>query len=144
MAALHPYLNFDGNTEEVFNFYKSVFGGEFTAVMRNKDIPANVPTPGDADPNAIIHIALPIGKDSVLMGGDRPAVYGKGTKGDNFTISIQTESEAETKRIFEALSAGGQITMPLDNAFWGALFGMFTDKYGISWMVNYTTQQQNN
>lgn len=141
MASLHPYLNFDGNTEDVFNFYKSVFGGEFSAVMRNKDIPAGIPTQPGADPNAILHIALPLSNGSVLMGGDRPAVHGKGTKGDNFTISIQTESETETRRIFDALSAGGQIVMPLDHAFWGALFGMFNDKYGISWMVNYTTNQ---
>ena len=142
MATLHPYLNFDGNTEEVFNFYKSVFGGEFTAVMRNKDIPSDIPTPGDVDPNAILHIALPIGNGSTLMGGDRPKAFGPGTKGDNFTISIQTESEAETKRLFDGLSAGGKVTMPLDHAFWGAYFGMFTDKYGISWMVNYQTSQQ--
>ena len=136
MASINPYLNFDGNTEEVFQFYKTVFGGEFLIVQRFKDIPSDVPSP-EAEGNRIMHISLPIGKGNTLMGSDRPSSFGPGTRGDNFYISVQADSEEEARRIFQALSESGKITMPLENAFWGALFGMLTDKYGIQWMVNY-------
>jgi PhnB protein len=141
MATINPYLNFDGNTEEVFNFYRSVFGGNFQTLQRYKDMPSEVPSP-EPEGNRILHVALPIGKDTVLMGSDRPSTFGPGTKGDNFFISIQTESEEETTKLFNALSAGGTITMPLGKTFWGAFFGMFADKFGIQWMVNYSYTQQ--
>ncbi|MBS1584698.1 MAG: VOC family protein [Bacteroidetes bacterium] len=140
MAKINPYLNFSGNTEEAFNFYKSVFGGEFQTIMRYKDMPQQAP-PGAQASERIMHVALPINNDSLLMGCDRPEAYGEGTRGDNFHISIQTESEEETRRIFNALSEGGKVTMPLERAFWGAYFGMLTDKFGIQWMVSYDTNQ---
>jgi PhnB protein len=142
MAILNPYLNFQGNTEEAFEFYRSVFGGEFAMVQRFKDTPEAGKLSGE-DLNKIMHIALPIGNGNVLMGTD--AVEGMGHKlamGNNFHLSISTESEEETKKIYDALSKGGNIVVPLSKQFWGALFGMFTDKFGISWMVNYDERRQ--
>jgi len=141
MAAINPYLNFDGNTEDVFNFYRSVFGGEFSGVLRFKDLPSDVPSP-EAEGNRIMHISLPIGKDNILMGSDRPSSFGQGTRGDNFFISLQTDSEEESKKYFGSLSEGGKVLMPLDKAFWGDLFGMLTDKFGIQWMINYDYTQK--
>lgn len=140
MAAINPYLNFGGNCEEAFNFYKSAFGGDFTALMRFKDVPSEGNLPAE-EGEKIMHVALPIGHGAVLMGSDRPASMGPVTGGNNLYISIQTDSEAETTRIFNALSASGQVSMPLHQAFWGALFGMFTDKFGVQWMVNYDKSQ---
>jgi PhnB protein len=142
MAAINPYLNFPGNTEEVFNFYKSVFGGEFGMVQRFKDSPetSNVP---DNEKDKIMHISLPIGNGNVLMATD--ALESQGHKvepGNNFYISINTDSKSETEKLFNGLSAGGTIEMPLENTFWGAYFGMFTDKFGIKWMVNHDTNQK--
>ena len=141
MASINPYLNFDGNTEEVFDFYKSVFGGEFISVMRFKDAPsgeANV----EADyGNKIMHIALPIGKSNILMGSDAPEHY-ETIPGTNIQISIDTESEDEATRLFNGLAAGGKITLALGKTFWGSFFGMLQDKYGINWMVSYNEQPQ--
>lgn len=138
MAAFNTYLNFPGNTEAAFNFYKSVLGGEFAAVMRFKDNPGSEKMPPNVQ-NMIMHIALPVGKGNMLMGTD--VVEGQpGPKlqvGNNVSISISPESEAEAKQLFEGLSSGGTITVPYEKAFWGAWFGMFTDKFGIQWMVNY-------
>ena len=136
MATLHPYLHFDGKTEAAFNFYKSVFGGEFSAVQRYSEMPPDIPSP-ESDVKKIMHISLPIGKGSVLMGSDRPSSLGPGTRGDNFFISIQTDTEAEAKKLFQSLSEGGKITMPLDKAFWGDLFGMLIDRFSVQWMVSY-------
>jgi PhnB protein len=146
MAALNPYLNFSGNCEEAFDFYKSVFGGEFLALMRFNEVPAEAmaegpPITGSED-KKIMHVSLPIGHGTVLMGSDRPAAMGPTTSGNNFYISINAESEDEATRLFNGLSAGGQVTMPLAKAFWNAYFGMFTDKFGIQWMVNYEYNQQ--
>lgn len=135
MSQLNPYLHFNGNAEEVFNFYKSVFGGDFIMVQRYKDAPPNEHI-GKAEANWIMHISLPIGK-SVLMGSDRPTAYGKPNLGDGFFISVHTDSEEETKRIYGKLSEGGKVEMPLQKTFWGSYFGMFADKYGVQWMVNY-------
>jgi PhnB protein len=140
MASISPYLTFNGNCEEAFNFYKSVFGGEFPYVGRFKDMPAspNYPPVPESEGNKIMHISLPISKETVLMGSDSSEAFGKATvAGSNFSISINTESEEEARRLFNGLSAGGTVTMPLDKTFWGALFGMFVDKFGIQWMVNY-------
>lgn len=141
MPSLNPYLNFNGNTEEVFNFYKSVFGGDFVSVMRFKDMPAEHKGP-ESENNKIMHIALPVGKGNMLMGSDVPAAYPKATPGSNFYISISAESEEEVRRLFNGLSEGGKVMMPLDKAFWGSLFGMFTDKFGINWMMSYDYNQQ--
>ncbi len=143
MTAINPYLVFNGNTEEAFNFYKSVFGGEFITLMRFKDMPAD--TPGmpapDDEGNKIMHVALPMGNGSILMGSDPPA-QNNVTMGNNVSISINVDSREEADKIFNALSAGGQVTMPLDHTFWGAYFGMCTDKFQINWMVSHEENQK--
>jgi PhnB protein len=144
MAQINAYLTFNGNCEEAFNFYKSVFGGEFPYVGRFKDMP---PTDGKPIPDSmkekIMHISLPISKETSLMGSDSSAEFGHATIiGNNFSLSVNAGSEEEAKKVFNALSAGGKITMPLDKTFWGAFFGMFTDKFGIQWMVNYDYNQE--
>ena len=142
MVAINPYLNFLGNTEEAFNFYKSVFGGEFTTLQRFKDVPGTENI-SEADKEKIMHVSLPIGKDGVLMATDALESMGhKLTIGNNINISINTESEKEAETIFNGLSAGGKIEMPLEKTFWGAYFGMFEDKFGIKWMVNYDYNQK--
>ena len=137
MATLNPYLNFNGNTEEAFNFYKSVFGGEFITLQRFKDTPeADRVAPADKD--KIMHISLPIGKGNILMATDAVESMGhKLTVGNNFSLSISAESEKEADKIFNGLSAGVKIDVPMSKMFWGAYFGMFTDKFGIQWMINY-------
>jgi PhnB protein len=137
MATLNPYLNFDGKTEEAFNFYKSVFGGEFTTFQRIKEIPG-----GDqyspAEQNRVMHVSLPIGKESILMGSDTMPSMGHAlNQGNNVHMAISPDNEQEAKRLFDGLSAGGNVVMPLEKTFWGALFGMFSDKFGVLWMVNY-------
>jgi PhnB protein len=141
MITINPYFNFNGNTEDAFNFYKSVFGGEFTSVQRFKDTPH-----GDqmsaADKEKIMHVALPIGKGNILMGTDILESMGqKLNLGNNFSLTINPESEAEAEKYFNKLSVGGTVVMPLEKAFWGAYFGMVTDKFGIQWMVNYEYNQ---
>lgn len=141
MAAVNPYLTFNGTCEEAFNFYKSVFGGEFPYAGKFSDMPSEYPI-AESEKNKIMHISLPIG-NTVLMGSDAVEGFGGVPKiGDNFSVSINTDSEEEATRIFNGLSAGGKVTMPLDKTFWGALFGMFTDKFGINWMVNYDYEQK--
>ena len=136
MPSLNPYLNFNGNTEDAFNFYKSVFGGEFAMLQRFKDMPSEHPTPEIAA-QKIMHVALPIGKDSVLMGSDVIENFSPpSVTGNNFSISVNAATEQETEKLFNGLSAGGKITMPLEKTFWGAYFGMLTDKFGINWMVS--------
>jgi PhnB protein len=136
MAAVNPYLTFTDNCEEVFNFYKSVFGGEFLTLMRFGDVPKDY-QPGEGENQKIMHVALPVGKDTVLMGSDTPSSMGTVHQGNNLSIAIKPESEQEAEHLFNGLSAGGQISMPLGKVFWGAYFGMFTDKFGIHWMVNF-------
>jgi len=137
MAILNPYLNFNGNAEEAFNFYKSVFEGEFTNLTRFKDMPQVGPVP-PADQNKIMHVALPIGKGNTLMATDAIESMGhKLTEGDNFSLSLSVDSKGEADKLFNGLSAGGKIEMPLGEAPWGAYFGMAKDKFGVRWMVNY-------
>jgi PhnB protein len=136
MSTVNPYLHFEGNCEEAFDFYKSVFGGEFASHMRWKDMKCDAPPP-EYQGNKIMHVSLPVGLGTVLMGSDRPGEMEKGTIGDNFSIAIGPDSKEEATRIFNGLSAGGKVTMSLEDTFWGAYFGMFTDKFGIQWMVNY-------
>ena len=137
MATINPYLNFLGNTEEVFTFYKSVFGGEFSSLVRFKDMPGGGPIPAQ-DSNKIMHVALPIGKGNTLMGTDVLESMGqKLTEGDNFSLSISADSRADADKHFGALSAGGKIEMPMGDAPWGSYFGMSKDKFGIRWMVSY-------
>lgn len=145
MATVNVYLTFNGNCEEAFNFYKSVFGGEFPFIGRFKDMP---PQPGQPPmpPEAmekIMHVTLPISRETMLLGSDTGGEWAANFQaGNNFSISINTESRAEADTLFNGLSAGGTITMPMNLTFWGAYFGMFTDKFGISWMVNFDEQPQ--
>ncbi|HWF43558.1 MAG TPA: VOC family protein [Candidatus Kapabacteria bacterium] len=140
MATPSPSLTFNGNAEEAFNFYKSVFGGEFSSLMRWKDMPGSKIPPEDS--NKIMHVALPVGKSGVvIMGADMPG----GTRapqittGNNFTISLECESKEEATKLYRGLVAGGKEDpqMPLGDSFWGSYFGMLTDKFSIRWMVNY-------
>lgn len=138
MAGLNPYLNFNGNAEDAFNFYRSVFGGEFSNFQRFKDVPSEVSNVESAS-QKIMHVALPV-KGTTLMGSDIPESYPAATFGNNIFISITTDSEKETEQLFKALAAGGKINMALEKTFWGAYFGMLTDKFGIQWMLNYETK----
>lgn len=140
MPSLTPYLIFNGNCEEAFNFYKSVFGGEFLMISRFKDMPDQ--QCNAADENRIMHVHLPIGGHGALLGSDSSTVYGEPKIGDNFSISLTTNTETETRKLFNGLSAGGQITMPLEKTFWAPLFGMFADKFGVNWMVNYAPEEK--
>lgn len=137
MATVNAYVTYNGNCEEAFNFYKNIFGGEFSYVGRFKDMPSDNPIP-DSEAQKIMHISLPLSKETVLMGSDASPAFGPPHKeGTNFSLSLNTNSEAEAKELFSKLSEGGQVIMPLEKTFWGALFGMLTDKFGISWMVSY-------
>lgn len=146
MATINPYLDFNGNTEEAFNFYKSVFGGEFAALMRWKDMSGSKGCEemklAENELEKIMHISLPIGNGNVLMASDALESMGhKRTAGNNFSISVNTESKEETEKLFNGLSTGGTVTMPLADSFWGAYFGMCTDKFGIQWLFNYDYNQ---
>lgn len=138
MKKLDPYLNFNGNTEAAFLFYRSVFGGEFSILMRFRDMPGSEKMP-EEEKDKILNISLPIGDQNVLMGTDiLESLNQHITIGDNFSISISVDKEAETRRLFDGLSAGGQVIMPLGKESWSALFGICKDKFGIQWMLNYT------
>nr|WP_314839322.1 VOC family protein [uncultured Flavobacterium sp.] len=144
MAAINPYLVFNGNCEEAFLFYKSVFGGEFPYIGKFKDMPPAEGNPvlSEADGNKIMHVSLPIGDGSVLRGSDSNSASGVVTFGQNISISINTKSKEEADKLFNGLSAGGTVTMPMSQTFWGAYFGMFADKFGISWMVNFDENEK--
>ena len=138
MTVINTYLHFNGKAEEAFNFYKSVFGGEFAALMRFGDGTGCEEMPlAETEKNNIMHCALPIGNGSILMGGDTPEAMGQLTVGNNFSISIGAESRDEADRIFNGLAEGGKVEMPLADAFWGAYFGGLKDKFGVSWMVSH-------
>ncbi|RNI28981.1 VOC family protein [Rufibacter latericius] len=142
MVTVHPYLNFDGNTEEAFLFYKSVFGGEFITLQRFKDVGDSSRIPADVQ-EKIMHIALPIGQGTILMGTDSLESMGhKLTPGNNFHLSLNTESREEADQIYASLSAGGQANMPMAKTFWGSYFGMLTDPFGVQWMVSYEEETQ--
>lgn len=142
MASINPYLTFDGKCEEAFNFYKSVFGGEFPYLGKFKDMP---PMEGcgpisESEGEKIMHVSLPISSETILMGSDSSEAFGQATvMGNNFSISINADSKDEADKLFAGLSAGGKETMAMNQTFWGAYFGMFTDKFGIQWMVNFDT-----
>ncbi len=142
MAQINPYLTFNGTCEQAFNFYKSVFGGEFTYIGKFKDMPSDTPLPEGVG-ELIMHVSLPISKETNLFGSDANEAFGQTAEaGTNFAVSINAENEDEAKKLFDGLSAGGKVTMPLEKTFWGALFGMFTDQFGIHWMVNYDYEQK--
>ena len=140
MKAVHPYLHFNGNCEEAFGFYRSVFGAEFSMISRFKDAPANNHFLKDED-DKILHVSLPLGPSAMLMGSDIPSAFPQAITGTHFYISLHTDSQEEADRIFTALSMAGQITMPIEKTFWGSYFGMLNDQYGVQWMVSYDYQQ---
>ncbi|WP_348825466.1 VOC family protein [Flavobacterium aestuarii] len=144
MALINPHINFNGNAEEAFNFYKSVFGGEFAMIMRFKDISSPDNPISENEANKIMHIALPIGKN-ILMGNDVPEIMGRVNENENRSkISISAESRQEADKLFNGLSAGGNIEVPIDDSPWGSYFGMFRDKYGIEWMVDFDPKYNGN
>jgi PhnB protein len=137
MAHINPHINFNGNAEEAFTFYKSVFGGEFAKIMRFKDLSSPEFPVAKNEANKIMNIALPIGK-SILMANDVPEILGRTNENENRSkIVISAESKEEADKLFNGLSAGGQIEMPISDSPWGSYFGMFRDKYGIEWMVDF-------
>ena len=139
MTTVNVYLTFNGNCLEAFNFYKSVFGGEFPYVGRYKDMPTDESHPASVeDGDKIMHISLPISQETMLMGSDTGGEWASSfSPGNNFSISISTDSKESADRLFEGLSTGGQVTMPMASTFWGDYFGMFTDKFGINWMISF-------
>lgn len=138
---LHIYLNYDGTTEEAFNFYKSVFGGEFISVNRFGEMPDDGSIP-EAVKNKIMHISLPVGENMVLMASDNVEGFGPGfAAGNNYNIMIDPDSKEQAAALYAKLSEGGQVVMPLEDTFWGAYYGHFIDKFGTGWMINYTYPQ---
>lgn len=145
MITVNPYLNFLGNTEEVFEFYRSVFGGEFASKVRFKDMgeAEGMPKLSEEDANKLMHIALPIGNGTLLMGTDALESMGHSlTMGNNFSIALEVDSAEEAERIFDRLSEGGAAEMPLQRVEWAEKFAMFRDKYDVQWMVSYTGDAQ--
>jgi PhnB protein len=137
MKGVNPYLNFGGNTEEAFKFYQSVFGGEFLTVMRFRDTPEASRIPAD-EADKIMHMALPIGDGTVLMATDALESMGhKLTTGNNFHLSVDAETKEEADDLFNKLSSGGEIGVPMGKMFWGSYFGMCTDKFGLQWMISF-------
>jgi PhnB protein len=143
MATIHPHINFNGNAAEAFEFYRSVFGGEFTAITRFKDMAgAGYPLP-EEEADKIMHIALPIG-GNLLMGNDVPASMGPVSEQENRSkIAVSAASREEADQLFSGLAAGGTVEVPMDDSPWGSYFGMFRDKYGIEWMVDFTPKASN-
>lgn len=145
MTTVNIYLTFDGNCREAFGFYKSVFGGDFPYVGTFGEMPPQegMPPIDEELKDKIMHISLPISQETMLMGSDAGGEWGANFKlGTNYTISISTDTKTEADRIFSELSAGGQITMPLADTFWGDYFGMFIDKFGINWMMSFNDKNK--
>jgi PhnB protein len=138
MATVNIYLSFKGDCEEAFSLYKSVFGGDFPYIGRYKDMPQDSGACPPADLDKVMHISLPISKETVLMGCDAIEAPGRDIiTGNNIAISVSAASKDEADSVFNGLAAGGMVTMPLNQTFWGAYFGMLTDKFGINWMVGW-------
>lgn len=143
MATIHPHINFNGNAEEAFTFYKSVFGGAFAKIIRFKDLAGPEFPVAENEANKIMHIALPIGKTNMLMANDVPESMGRTNENENRSkIVISAESKEEADKLFNGLSLGGQIEGPIGDSSWGSYFGCFRDKYGIEWIVEFA--QNNN
>jgi PhnB protein len=139
MALINPHINFNGNAEEAFTFYKSVFGGEFTKVVRFKDLAGSGFPVSKKEENKIMNIALPIGKGSMLMANDVPEAMGRTNENENRSkIVVSAESKEEADKLFNGLSVGGEIEGPIGDSPWGTYFGCFRDKYGIEWIVEFT------
>ncbi|RXK86091.1 VOC family protein [Filimonas effusa] len=138
MRAINPWINFNGNAEEAFTFYRSVFGGAFTRIIRFKDLSSAEFQVAEKEANKIMHIALPIGKNNVLIGNDVPEFMGPTNENENRSkISVSADSREEAESIFNGLSAGGNVEGPIGDTPWGTYAGMFRDKYGIEWIVEF-------
>jgi len=136
MKNLNPYLTFNGNCEEAFNFYRSVFGGDFTYIGRFSEMPSEYKV-SDKDKNMVMHVSLPLGEHGILMGSDTSEAFSPPVvEGNNFSISIEADSNDEADKLYSRLAEGGKETMPMDNTFWGSYFGMLMDQFGIQWMVS--------
>lgn len=140
MAKMNPYLNFDGTAEEAFNFYKSVFGGEFLMVSKMSDT-AHAGQLPENEKNRIMHIALSIGSNLLMASDILPSAGHKLQEGNNSYICLDTESREEADRLFNGLSAGGYVEMPMEDMFWGAYFGSFKDRFGTMWMISFDAKQ---
>ena len=141
MNAFHPYLNFNGTAEAAFNFYKSIFGGEFLSFQKMGDAPGFEHLP-ESEKNRVMHVALPINPSTLLMASDCvPSAGHVFVEGNNMYININTDTREEADRLFNELSAGGTIEMPMADMFWGDYFGSFKDKYGIQWMINHSASK---
>lgn len=143
MISLNTYLTFDGQCEAAFEFYKSIFGGEFTYIGRFKDMPPQegVPPITEEIGQRIMHVSHMLPNGLILMGSDTVPGMHELNAGNNFSLSINAESEDEANKLFGSISSGGMVTMPMEKTFWGAYFGMCTDKFGINWMFNYDYPQ---
>lgn len=142
MALINPYLHYNGNVEDAFSFYKSIFGGEFISIMRFKDMSSPENPVAENEANKIMHIALPIGKN-ILMGSDVPERMGRVNENENrFKIAISAESRDEADTLFNGISKGGSIEMPIGDSPWGSYFGMFRDRFGIEWMVEFDSKSK--
>ncbi len=145
MTKVNPYLTFNGNCEEAFSLYKSAFGGEFLYIGRYRDVPPpDRQTFQVENDDKIMHVTLPISKETILMGCDSPERSRQGTiLGNNICLSISTDSKKEADRLFNELSVGGQIKMSMNQTFWGAYFGVFTDRFGINWTISFDSNERN-
>lgn len=142
MPVINPHINFNGNAEEAFNFYKSVFGGEFATIVRFKDIPMPGQALAENEANKIMHIALPIG-ENMLMGNDVPESMGRVNEMENRSkIYVSAQSREEADKLFNGLSAGGNVEVPIGDSPWNSYFAMFRDKYGIEWMVDFMSMPE--
>jgi PhnB protein len=142
MPQINPYIHFNGNAEEAFTFYKSVFGGEFANVSRFKEFSNPEHPVSEKEADKIMHIALPIGKNSLLMGSDTPEFMGKHNENETRSkIAITAESKEEADKLYNGLSAGGKVEMPIGDSPWGSYFAMFRDKYGIEWMIDFDARR---
>ncbi len=145
--SINPYLTFNGNCEDAFNFYRSVFGGEFPYVGRFKDMPPMEGQPPMTEQvgNMIMHVSLPIGDGTILMGSDSSSEWGHATNvGNNFNISVNAKSRDEADRLYRGLAEGGKETMPMNQTFWGSYFGMLTDRFEIQWMISHDESNTDN
>lgn len=142
MATINPWINFNGNAEEAFTFYKSVFGGEFAKIVRFKDLASNEFKPAEKEENKIMYIALPIGKSNMLTANDVPEILGRVNERENRSkILVSTESKEDADRLFTGLSAGGEVEGPMGDGPYGSYMGMFRDKYGIEWIIEFSPEK---
>lgn len=142
MVKINVYLTFNGECAKVFEFYKSIFGGEFSYKGTFGEMPPSDEFElSEQDKNRIMHVSLPISKETILMGSDTTSQFGNVTVGNNFSISLNVDSREEADKLFAALSVGGKITMPIGDTFWGSYFGSFEDQFGINWMVSFDNNQ---